>query len=82
MRSATLIGKRLGFDRYEADILCDQIQRYASWNKPFDLDIGYAKDGAINWWNYISTDPQPDVLPRLACHLFAICPNSASCERG
>ena len=25
LRSATLIGKRLGFDRYEADILCDQI---------------------------------------------------------
>jgi hypothetical protein len=36
----------------------------------------------MKWWDYINTEPEPDVLPRLACHLFAICPNSATCERG
>lgn len=82
LRSATLIGKRLGFDRYEVNVLCAQIQKYACEQEPFDLDIGYARDGPIDWWKYISTEPEPDVLPRLACHLFAICPNSASCERG
>jgi len=82
LRCATSIGKRMGFDRYEADALCDQIQKYIAEQEPFDLDIGYAKDGPMDWWKYISTDPEPDVLPRLACRLFAICPNSASCERG
>ena len=61
--------------------MCAQIQKYACEQELFDLDIGYAKDGPIDWWKYISTEPEPDVLPRLACHLFAICPNSASCER-
>lgn len=82
LRSLGSIGKRLGFDRYEADFLCIQIEKYKEGKEPFDLDIGYAKDGPLKWWNYISTDPEPDVLPKLACHLFAICPNSASCERG
>jgi len=82
LRCVASIGKRLGFDRYEADILCDQIEQYKDEKGPFDLDIGYAKDNPMKWWKYISTEPEPDVLPRLACHLFAICPNSASCERG
>lgn len=30
----------------------------------------------------IATEPEPNVLPKVACHLFAISPNSASCERG
>lgn len=81
LRSLVLIGKRLGFDRYEADILCDQIEKYKAGVEPFDLDTGYAKDNPMKWWDYISTDPEPDVLSRLARHLFAICPNSASCER-
>ena len=49
LRSATLIGKRLGFDRYEVNVLCAQIQKYACEQEPFDLDIGYAKDGPIDW---------------------------------
>jgi len=36
----------------------------------------------MNWWNLIDTSPDPDSLPSIARHLFSICPNSASCERG
>ncbi|GET62960.1 ribonuclease H-like domain-containing protein [Rhizophagus irregularis DAOM 181602=DAOM 197198] len=70
------------FDRYEAETLCDQIQKYINEQEPFDLDIGFAKDNPMNWWKYINTEPEPDVLPRIASYLFAICPNSAICERG
>jgi hypothetical protein len=50
LRCVASIGKRLGFDRYEADTLCDQIQKYNDEQDPFDLDIGYAKDSPMNWW--------------------------------
>ncbi|GBC39261.2 ribonuclease H-like domain-containing protein [Rhizophagus irregularis DAOM 181602=DAOM 197198] len=82
IKCAASIGKNLGFDRYEAETLCDQIQKYINEQEPFDLDIGFAKDNPMNWWKYINTEPEPDVLPRIASYLFAICPNSATCERG
>ncbi|GET53186.1 hypothetical protein GLOIN_2v1783329 [Rhizophagus irregularis DAOM 181602=DAOM 197198] len=64
IKCAASIRKNLGFDCYEAETLCDQIQKYINEQEPFDLDI------------------EPDVLPRIASYLFAICPNSATCERG
>jgi hypothetical protein len=48
---------------------------------PFDLDIALAKDNPLNWWKYIDTAPEPAVLPKIAFHLYSICPNSASSER-
>ena len=30
----------------------------------------------------IATDPEPELLPKVAYHLFSICPNSAMCECG
>ena len=72
LRCATSISKRMGFDHYETDTLCGQICKYINEEEPFDLNIGYAKDGTMNWWKFISTDPEPDVLSRIACHLFAI----------
>jgi hypothetical protein len=62
--------------------LCEQIKDYKDFKEPFDLDIACALDDPRNWWNLIDTDPRPGSLPRLARHLLAICPNSASCERG
>jgi len=82
IKCAASIGKNLGFDRYEAETLCDQIQKYINEQEPFDLDISFAKDNPMNWWKYINTEPEPDVLPRIASYLFAICPNSATCECG
>ncbi|GBC53917.2 ribonuclease H-like domain-containing protein [Rhizophagus irregularis DAOM 181602=DAOM 197198] len=82
IKCAASIGKNLGFDRYEAETLCDQIQKYINEQEPFDLDIGFAKDKPVNWWKYINTEPEPDALPRIASYLFAICPNSATCKRG
>ncbi|CAB4375946.1 unnamed protein product [Rhizophagus irregularis] len=76
IKCAASIGKNLGFDRYEAETLCDQIQKYINEQEPFDLDISFAKDNPVNWWKYINTEPEPDVLPRIASYLFAICPNS------
>ncbi|PKB95378.1 hypothetical protein RhiirA5_436839 [Rhizophagus irregularis] len=51
-------------------------------NLGFDIEESRALYEPINWWNLIITELQPDSLPRLAHHLLAICPNSASCERG
>lgn len=82
VRCATTIGKRLGFDLDESRALCEQIRDYKNFKEPFDLDIACALDDFRNWWNLIDTGTQPNSLPKLACHLLAICPNSASCERG
>ncbi|GET66223.1 ribonuclease H-like domain-containing protein [Rhizophagus irregularis DAOM 181602=DAOM 197198] len=82
IKCAASIGKNLGFNRYEAETLCNQIQKYINEQEPFDLDISFAKDNSVNWWKYINTEPEPDALPRIASYLFAICPNSATCERG
>ncbi|PKY35474.1 hypothetical protein RhiirB3_456322, partial [Rhizophagus irregularis] len=81
VRCATIIGKRLGFDLRESRALCEQIKDYCD-NKPlFDLDKSCSLDDPLNWWNLIDTDPQLNSLPRIAYHLLAICPTSASCER-
>ncbi|GBC23933.2 ribonuclease H-like domain-containing protein [Rhizophagus irregularis DAOM 181602=DAOM 197198] len=37
-------------------------------------------DNPIKWWS--SIELEPPYLQQLAIHLFSICPNSASCERG
>ena len=76
------IGKRLGFDLYEIDVVLDQLQKYKNEEDPFDLDISIAKNNPISWWKLIATEPEPELLPRIACHLLSICPNSATCERG
>ncbi|PKY35748.1 hypothetical protein RhiirB3_457051 [Rhizophagus irregularis] len=49
---------------------------------PFDLDLSIAKQSPLNWWKLIATDPKPELLPKVTCHLLSICPNSATCERG
>lgn len=82
LRCCASIGQRLGFDRYECEVLCDQLRKYKDGEDPFDLDLAIAKDNATCWWKLICTEPEPEVLPKVACHLFAISPNSASCERG
>nr|CAG8639328.1 8495_t:CDS:10 [Entrophospora candida] len=55
-------------------------KKYKNHEEPFDLDIVCCSEDPRSWWNLIDTDSQPDTLPTLACHLFSICPNSASCE--
>src|SRR2546430_16101646 len=80
-RSAS-IGQRLGFDLYEIDILLNQLQQYKEEKDPFDMNLSLAKKSPLNWWKLTATDPEPKLLPKVACHLFSICPNSATCERG
>jgi hypothetical protein len=82
LKCCVSIGQRQGFDRYECEVLCDQLRKYKDGADPFDLDFSLAKDNATCWWKLISTEPEPEVLLKVACHLFAISPNSASCERG
>jgi hypothetical protein len=77
-----IIGKNLGFDLDENRALCSQLNKYKEGQSPFDFPIEYGFDEPINWWNVIDTKPQPNSLSLIALHLFAICPNSASCERG
>jgi len=78
------IGKNLGFDLEETRALCSQLKLYneKKENSPFNFPVEYALDDPINWWKLINTDPEPRSLPLIALHLFSICPNSASCERG
>src|SRR5688572_18839851 len=76
------IGKNLGFDLDENRALCLQLNQYKEGKSPFDFPVEYGFDEPINWWNIIDTKSQPNSLPLIALHLFAICPNSASCERG
>lgn len=76
------IGKNLGFDLEQSRALCLQLKQYKEKESPFDFPFGYGFEEAINWWNVIETKPSPNSLPLIALHLFAICPNSASCERG
>ena len=76
------IGKKLNFDLDEIEILLDQIQKYQEKKDPFDVDLAFARKNPIRWWNQVATDPEPELLPKIACHLFSICPNSATCERG
>nr|CAG8608035.1 2727_t:CDS:2 [Entrophospora candida] len=82
VKCAMTIGKRLEFDLHESKILCVQLRKYKDHEEPFDLDIVCCSDDPRSWWNLIDTDSQPDTLSTLACHLFSICPNSASCECG
>lgn len=82
VRCLTTTGKRLGFDLQESRVLCEQIKDYRSSKPPFDLDKSCCAGDPLNWWDLIYTDPRPGSLPIVARHLLAICPNSASCERG
>src|SRR5438270_1432792 len=77
-----IIGKNLGFDLEQSRALCTQLNQYKEKKLPFDFPFGYEFEEAINWWNVIETKPYPNSLPLVAFHLFAIYPNSASCERG
>ena len=43
------IGKRLGFDIYEIDILLNQLQQYKEEKNPFDIDLSFAKKSPFNW---------------------------------
>ena len=67
---------------FENRALCSQLNQYKEGNSPFDFPVEYGFDEPTNWWNVIETKPQPNSLLLIALHLFAICPNSASCERG
>lgn len=76
------IGKNLCFDLNENHALCLQLNQYKKKESPFDFPVEYGFDEPTNWWNAIDIKSQPNSLPLIALHLFAICPNSASCERG
>src|SRR5687767_873116 len=82
VKIAVTIGKNLGFDLKQSCALYLQLRQYKENEPPFDLPFGYGFDEPFNWWNLIETSPNPDSLTIIALHLFSICPNSASCERG
>lgn len=82
VKIALSIRKNLGFDLEESRVLCSQLNQYKKKEFSFDLEFEYGFKAPINWWSVIETKPQPNSLPLIALHLFSICPNSASCERG
>uniref|UniRef100_U9TVA2 HAT C-terminal dimerisation domain-containing protein n=1 Tax=Rhizophagus irregularis (strain DAOM 181602 / DAOM 197198 / MUCL 43194) TaxID=747089 RepID=U9TVA2_RHIID len=59
-----------------------KLRKYKDEEDPFDLDLSIAKQSPLNWWKLIATDPEPELLPKVACHLLSIYPNLDTCERG
>ena len=45
------------------------------------MDLSLAKKSLFNWWKLTATNPEPELLPKVVCHLFSIYPNSATCKR-
>lgn len=67
-------------DLADARVLCSYLLRYKNRESPFDQPYTEGIDNPIKWWS--SLELNPPHLQELAIHLFSICPNSASCERG
>ena len=67
-------------DLADTRILCSYLLKYKNRESPFDQPYTEGIDNPIKWWS--SLELNPPHLQRLAIHLFSICPNSASCERG
>ena len=49
LKCVAFIGKRLGFDRYECGVLCDQMMKYKDGKDPFDLDHTIIQDNPSKW---------------------------------
>ena len=66
-------------DQAACNLVCSQLLKYKNNEQPYDqpyTDI----DNPLDW--QISIEVEPPYLQKLAIHMFSICPNSASCERG
>ena len=66
-------------DLADARILCSHLLQYKNEESPFN-QLYTRLDNPIKWWSSLELNPLH--LQNLAIHLFSICPNSASCERG
>ena len=80
VKAATEVVQNLQFDLEVTCTLYSQLFRYKENKKPFDIPFSYKNDNPITWWESIK--PDQDHLQRVALYLLAICPNSASCEKG
>jgi hypothetical protein len=80
VRYAGETAQKLGMDLAKARILCSHLLKYKNKESPFDQPYTEGIDNPIKWWS--SIELEPPYLQQLAIHLFSICPNSASCERG
>ncbi len=80
VKAATEVAQNLQFDLEATRTLCSQLFQYKGNKELFDIPFSYKNDNPITWWE--SIEPDQDHLQRVALYLLAICPNSASCERG
>lgn len=67
-------------DLADTRTLCSYLLQYKNRESPFDQPYTEGLDNLIKWWS--SLELRPSHLQTLAIHMFSICPNSASCERG
>uniref|UniRef100_U9SKH6 HAT C-terminal dimerisation domain-containing protein n=1 Tax=Rhizophagus irregularis (strain DAOM 181602 / DAOM 197198 / MUCL 43194) TaxID=747089 RepID=U9SKH6_RHIID len=72
--------QKLGMDLAKARTFCSHLLKYKNKESPFDQPYTEGIDNPIKWWS--SIELEPPYLQQLAIHLFSVCPNSASCERG
>ncbi|PKY20405.1 hypothetical protein RhiirB3_497616 [Rhizophagus irregularis] len=80
VKYAEVTAQKLGMDLTKAHTLCSHLLKYKNKESPFDQPYTEGIDNPIKWWS--SIELEPPYLQQLAIHLFSICPNSASCERG
>ncbi|CAB5359031.1 unnamed protein product [Rhizophagus irregularis] len=69
----------MGYNKEKCKHLCGQLKRYKDKRFPFNIPYDDNYETPDLWWNIIDGY---DELKQLALKLFAIMPNSASCERG
>ncbi|CAB5320396.1 unnamed protein product [Rhizophagus irregularis] len=69
----------MGYNKEKCKHLCKQLKRYKDKHFPFNIPYDDNYETPDLWWNIIDGY---DELKQLALKLFAIMPNSASCERG
>jgi len=74
-----MVAQKLEMDLADARILCSHLLQYKNEESPFSQPYTEL-DHPIKWWSALELNPPH--LQNLAIHLFSICPNSASCERG
>jgi hypothetical protein len=69
----------MGYNKEKCKHLCGQLKWYRDKRFPFNIPYDDNYEIPDLWWTIIDGY---DELKQLALKLFAIMPNSASCERG
>ena len=79
LHTALEIWKKIGGGLASANLLVTQIKMYDIFEPPYNYSFVEGVETPQTWWNGCKLSNHP--LQKLALHLLAITPHSASCER-